>query len=152
MNPVTGGPAEVIRSSATALREHSIHTEVVCVDDPESAFLRNQSYKLHALGPGKYGLAYSPKLAQWLHQNIHRYRAVIIDGLWQYPSWAVTKFFRKSNHSKNPPLFVYSHGMLDPWFQSMTRRPIKSIRNSLYWHMIENQVIKTADSMIFYCQ
>jgi glycosyltransferase involved in cell wall biosynthesis len=43
------------------------------------------------------------------------------------------------------------HGMLDPWFQKDKSRTLKALRNSIYWHLIENSVIRDASGVLFTC-
>ncbi|MFZ4106586.1 glycosyltransferase, partial [Flavobacterium sp.] len=50
------------------------------------------------------------------------------------------------------PYFVYTHGMLDPWFQKDKSRRLKAIRNYFYWHLIEKKVINNADGLLFTCE
>ena len=48
-----------------------------------------------------------------------------------------------------PKLFVMPHGMLDPYFQKAAGRKFKAVRNWLYWKLIENNLIKQADGLLF---
>jgi glycosyltransferase involved in cell wall biosynthesis len=42
--------------------------------------------------------------------------------------------------------------MLDPWFQKEKTRKLKSIRNSIYWHLVEKNVVNYVDGLLFTCQ
>ena len=80
------------------------------------------------------------------------YELVVIHGLWQYPSYATSRIAAKLRKDLNParPVFLlFTHGMLDPWFQSWKRRPIKTLRNILYWHGFERQVTRSVDAVLF---
>jgi glycosyltransferase involved in cell wall biosynthesis len=50
-----------------------------------------------------------------------------------------------------PPYFVFPHGMLDPWFQNAPGRRLKSLRNSIYWKLVESKVIRDASGILFTC-
>ena len=51
-----------------------------------------------------------------------------------------------------PRLLIFSHGMLDPYFQRAAQRRLKAIRNWAYWKLIESRVINTADALLFTCE
>ena len=42
--------------------------------------------------------------------------------------------------------------MLDPYFQTTKERKWKSIRNYIYWYLIEKKVIGEADGLLFTCE
>jgi glycosyltransferase involved in cell wall biosynthesis len=160
MDPSHGGPSQGIRNSIPELEKIHVHNEVVCLDSPEALFLGKDTFPVHALGPGKGHWNYSPKLFPWLLENIGRFDAIIVHGIWQYHSYAVSKAlitFRKAhtqhslNENKVPKLFIMPHGMLDPYFQKASSRRLKAIRNWIYWKLIESKTINKADGMFFTC-
>jgi glycosyltransferase involved in cell wall biosynthesis len=122
-------------------------TEVVCCDAVGHARNEEFGFKIHTLGPGKYGYAYSPRLLPWLRQNISAYDAVILDGLWLWTSLAA--HLARKNSSPRPKLFIMPHGMLDPWFQRDSSRRLKAWRNFFYWLAIERHVVNSADGLLF---
>ncbi|HQU09843.1 MAG TPA: glycosyltransferase, partial [Opitutales bacterium] len=64
-------------------------------------------------------------------------------GLWQYEGIATLRAFKR----QDAVLYVYSHGMLDPWFKQ--EHPIKHIKKLLYWWLFEYQLIAHADRILF---
>ena len=86
-----GGPPQGIRNSIGELERLGIHNEVVCCDAPDAAWLGRDSFPIYTLGPGKYGFAYTPKLGPWLEENLSRFDAVIVHGLWLWPSVCATR-------------------------------------------------------------
>jgi glycosyltransferase involved in cell wall biosynthesis len=44
------------------------------------------------------------------------------------------------------------HGMLDPYFQRLDVRPIKAIRNWLFWKLVEGRVVNDAAGLLFTCE
>jgi len=171
MDPATGGPCQGIRYSIPQLQAEGCLNEVVCLDDPSAPFLETDPLIIHALGQGRGPLRYHPGLIPWLEANLSRFDAVIVHGLWLWPSIATRiathrlrkKLQRLSASSlsrsassqlptpKIPPYFVMPHGMLDPWFQKDKSRKLKALRNSIYWHLIENSVIRDASGVLFTC-
>jgi glycosyltransferase involved in cell wall biosynthesis len=91
MDPAMGGPPQGIRNSIAELERLGIRNEAVCCDAPDAAWLGKDSFPVHALGPGKYGFAYTPKLGPWLEENLPRFDAVIVHGLWLWPSVCATR-------------------------------------------------------------
>ncbi len=122
--------------------------EVVCLDDPRSEFLTQQAFPFHALGAGRGSWAYHRALRPWLSKNLPRFDAVVLNGLWQYSGYLMSKLARQND---SPPYFIFPHGMLDPWFQQVSNRRFKAIRNWLYWKIIEQHVIRQAGGLLFTC-
>ena len=162
-NPVVGGPAEAIRNIILEYEKVDKKAEIVCLDDPNESFLNAESlmFSIHALGHVDNFWFFSPKLANWLRKNINRFDAVIMHGLWLYPSYAVNAVMQdlKTELSKGmgsvekvPPLLIFPHGMLDPYFQQSTRRRFKAVRNWIYWKLVERWVVSGADALLFTCE
>ena len=157
MNPASGGPCQGIRNSVSALEELGFLNEVVCCDSPDEMWIKKDSFPIHALGPGKFGYAYTAKLQPWLEQNLSRFDAVIVHGLWQWPVQATMRAFKKLKANSPPatrhlPLFIMPHGMLDPWFQRDKSRRRKAIRNSIYWWLFERNAVNSVDALLFTCE
>ncbi|MCA0230617.1 MAG: glycosyltransferase [Bacteroidetes bacterium] len=154
MNPKIGGPSYGIRNSIPTLSELGIKNEIVSLDFPNEEFLKNETCTIHALGPTKTSWCYSEKLLPWLYDNLGNFDAVIIHGLWLYHGFAVHKAmkFLKKKGFPTPKVFVMPHGMLDPYFQLAQGRKWKSIRNRIYWALIEKHIINNADNILFTCE
>ena len=143
IDPQGGGPMEGVRQYGSRLVELGHSVEVVSLDDPAADFVGAFPLKVHALGPanGKYG--YSRQLLPWLKARARSYDRVIVNGLWQYHSFAAWRAFRGSG----TPYFVFTHGMLDPWFK--TNYPLKHLKKMLYWPWAEYRVLRDAEAVLF---
>ena len=116
---------------------------MVSLDDPDAPWVADFPVPVHALGPGRTGYAFSPRLAPWLQANAARYDVVIIHGLWQHSSFGAWSALRESG----TPYFVYAHGMLDPWFKRAY--PLKHLKKCLYWAWAERRVLRDAQAVLF---
>ena len=156
MDPKYGGPSQGIRNLNAGEKDREVIREVVCFDASDSSYLGHDNFKIHALGKGAGVWNYSNKLIPWLNNNIQRFDIVIINGLWQYYSYATGRVMaslkKQFPGNKLPKLFVMPHGMLDPYFQNAKGRRLKAIRNWAYWKLIEKNVVNDADGLLFTCQ
>ncbi|MDE1191347.1 MAG: glycosyltransferase [Arachidicoccus sp.] len=150
MNPESGGVCKAIRDIIFGMSElyKNCENDVVCVDNPESSFIKNDSINIIALGPKKTSWSYCSSLLPWLVTNYRKYDKVIVHGLWQYQSYAIYKAWKKYKFN----YFVMPHGMLDPYFQKAKGRKIKALRNSLLWHVVEHKLINNAKGLLFTCE
>jgi glycosyltransferase involved in cell wall biosynthesis len=69
-----------------------------------------------------------------------------VNGIWQFHSFAVWNALR---HSKTPYV-VFTHGMLDPWFNKTY--PLKHLKKMLYWPWAERRVLRDAAAVLFTCE
>ena len=146
VDPRGGGTVESIYQFGVFLTKEGHCMEAVCLDAPDAPWLADFPIKTYALGVGKTLYSYSPALVPWLKENAPRYDAVIVNGLWQYPGFAVWRAL----HGTKTPYFVYTHGMLDPWFKRAFK--LKHFRKSLYWPWGEYRVLRDAKAVLFTCE
>jgi glycosyltransferase involved in cell wall biosynthesis len=141
-----GGPIEGVRQLAIANRRQGHQIEVVSLDAPDSRDAKNFLFPVHALGPGLLKYSYSRRLVPWLRENVGNYDIVIVNGIWQYQSFAIWRVL----HKAHTPYVVYTHGMLDPWFK--TRYPLKHLKKMLYWPWGEYRVLRDASAVLSTCE
>ena len=143
VDPRCGGPVEGIRQITPTLTRLGHTTEVVSLDDPDAPWVADFPVPVHAVGPSRAKYSYSPYLAPWLRANAAHYDVVIIHGLWQHSSFGAWQALRGSE----TPYFVYTHGMLDPWFKHAY--PLKHLKKCLYWPWAERRVLRDARAVLF---
>ncbi len=126
--------------------ERGHEVTLVSLDDPAKA----RDYKIPGdfipIGPGKSSFGYCPNLDRWLSENLKHFDTVIIHGTWQYhgfATWRATRCLGK----EAPPYFVFTHGMLDPWFKRAY--PLKHLKKWLYWPWGEYRVLRDARAVLF---
>lgn len=146
VDPRTGGPVEGVKQMGAMLRSWGHTVEVACLDDPQADWLSSFPLPVHALGPAQGHYRYAPRLVPWLRAHASGFDAVIVDGLWQYNGFGTWRALRKSK----TPYFVFTHGMLDPWFKRTY--PFKHLKKWLYWPWAEYRVLRDATSVLFTCE
>lgn len=140
---VNGGPVVAISQLTVALQELGHQCEVVTLDAANTSGVAEFPGIVHALGPSFGTYSYNSHLAPWLRQNAARFDAVIVSGIWQYPSFAAWLVSRKIHF----PYFVFIHGALDPWFKYTY--PLKHLKKWLYWPWAEYRVLRDANAILF---
>jgi glycosyltransferase involved in cell wall biosynthesis len=144
VNPQGGGPIEGLVQLARVNSRYGHHIEVACIDDPNAEWVTSCPLPCHALGPGRvYKYKYSSRLVPWLRANRHRYDAVVVNGIWQYHAFAAWRALSGTG----TPYFVYTHGMLDPWFKR--KYPLKHLRKWLFWPWSDYRVLRDAAAVLF---
>lgn len=146
IDPKGGGPMEGVRQFGLQLKERGHTLEVVSLDDPHAPFLKDFPLKVHALGPSKGSYRYNAKLKPWLQQHASEYDAVVVNGLWQYHGLGTWRALSDAS----VPYFVFTHGMLDPWFKHTY--PLKHLKKWLYWPWAEYRLLRDARAVIFTCE
>lgn len=146
VDPRGGGPIEGVLRIHEALTALGHQSELASLDDPAAPFVSACPAPVHALGPSASSYHYNERAVPWLREHARDYDAVIVNGLWQYTGFAA---WRALDHSVTP-YFVYTHGMLDPWFKR--RYPLKHLKKWLYWPWGEYRVLRDAAAVIFTCE
>jgi len=143
VDPRGGGPMEALRHYGARVRGMGHEPEVLTLDDPGEPHLQDYPLPTCAIGPshGRYG--FNPRLRGWLRQNVHRFDAVIVHGLWQYHGFGTWRALRQLG----VPYFVFPHGMLDPWFK--TTYPLKHLKKCLYWPWADYRLLRDARAVLF---
>lgn len=146
VDPKGGGPMEGVRQYGIQLTKLGHATEVLTLDDPAAPFVADFPLKVHALGPtaGSYG--YNARLTPWLETHAGNYDVVIVNGLWQYHGFGAWRAL----HRMKVPYFVFTHGMLDPWFKRTY--PLKHLKKWLYWPWAEYRLLRDARAVLFTCE
>lgn len=146
MNPTGGGPTEGVRQIDRILHSMGHEVDVLSLDATDHEFGSNYEGTIFGLGPPTTSYGYTERLVPWLQENSKYYDAVIVNGIWQYTSFAVWRALSRTQK----PYFVFTHGMLDPWFKHTY--PLKHLKKWLYWPWAEYRVLRDARRVIFTCE
>jgi glycosyltransferase involved in cell wall biosynthesis len=143
IDPRGGGPAEGVKQLTRVATRLKHRVEIAVLERPEQAWVREYDCPIHEVGPSYFRYGYAPKLAGWLQKNFSRFSAVVVNGLWQYQSFCTWRVLRGTSL----PYFVFTHGMLDPWFRH--RYPLKHLKKMAYWPWAEYRVLRDAAAVLF---
>ncbi|GAB4213791.1 MAG: glycosyltransferase [Synechococcales cyanobacterium] len=146
MDPAAGGTVEVIRQMAPVLIAMGHTTEVACLDAPGSPWINTYPFPIHAVDRGWTGYRFSRRWIPWLREQATNFDVVIIHGVWQFTSYGGWLALR----SLGIPYYLYTHGMLDPWFERTY--PLKHIKKVIYWWLTEQYVFRDAQAVLFTCE
>ena len=150
MNPAQGGPQENLTQISRALARLGHVTDIATLDAPTSTW-GSELGEVFRFGPARLGnYGYSESLHRWLRESAARYDGVIVHGLWQYHGLACWRALAGSGVRSGVPYYVFSHGMLDPWFRR--RFPLKHLKKQLYWNCAEYRVLRDAKAVLFTCE
>lgn len=143
LDPSVGGVASAVLALSRGMAERGHEVEMLVVEDPKSPWLTEIGLPVHAIGSGQTSYQYSSELLPWLKANGGDYDHVIVNGIWQYLSFAAWRRYAGSSI----PYFVFPHGMLDPWFKETF--PLKHLKKWLYWPWSEYRVLRDAAAVVF---
>ena len=147
LDPATGGTAQGVLQLASSAQRSGRSVEILTLDPPQTTWGDSIGCAVHRLGPCSLGsYRYSALLRPWLRAHHRQYKSVVVHGLWQYHGLAV----RSELHGTTTPYFVYTHGMLDPWFKRQF--PLKHLKKCLYWPWGEYRVLRDARAVLFTCE
>lgn len=157
-DPRYGGPVEGIVKSSAALAKLGHFREIVTLDHPSDPWLDAFPVPVFPLGSLPIGIrkrwrwlpwvhyGYAPKLIPWLRANATQYDTVIVNGLWNYSTFAA----RRALTPRKSPYYVFTHGMLDPWFRKTY--PLKSLLKQIFWWFCEGPLLANSRGVLFTCE
>jgi glycosyltransferase involved in cell wall biosynthesis len=143
LDPCGGGPAEGVKQLTRAATKLKHSVEIAVLQRTEDSWAREYDCPIHYMGPSYLKYGYAPRFASWLRRHKSRFAAVIVNGIWQYQSFGTWQVLRGSS----VPYFVFTHGMLDPWFKR--EYPLKHLKKLLYWASAEYRVLRDARAVLF---
>lgn len=134
---------EGVRQITPHLAALNVATTVASLDPPEAPWLQDQPFQARGLGPVAGGYGYRRGLPARIRALAQDHDAVIIEGTWQYHAYATWRALRGSGI----PYFLYTHGMLDPWFKRTY--PLKHLKKWTYWPWADYRVLRDAKAVLF---
>ena len=151
VDPRSGGPIEGILRQDVAMGAGGVR-EIVSLDPPDAPFLTDLPIAVHAMGVIPYNslstnnlarFGYSPRLVPWLQRNVQAYDCAVVNGLWNYAAVGSSRVLPGGSL----PYFLFSHGMMDPWFRKAS--PLKYQAKQLSWLLFEGRLAAGAEALLF---
>lgn len=143
IDPAAGGPIEAVRQFNRHCARAGHEVEIASLDDPALTPAESHGIRVWSLGPAALNYGYSRNFVPWLERNHSRFDAFVINGLWQYHSYASWQVLRHANR----PFVAFPHGMLAPYFKR--RYPMKHLKKAVYWPWTEYRVLRDASAVLF---
>jgi glycosyltransferase involved in cell wall biosynthesis len=138
----SGGPVEGVRQTSVYLKRLGHSVDILSLDTPDANDIAYLGVPVHSLGLATSSFGYSPKVAKWLEAHLENYDVLIVHGLWQYPGLPTRRIALKHKI----PYFVFTHGMLDPWFNEAY--PLKKLKKMAFWPW-QHPVLRDARAVLF---
>lgn len=147
-DPRDGGPIEGARRVAEIWAKQGHVQDMLTLDAPGEQHLTDYPGRIIQVGPpvGRGPLnryRYSAQMVPWLKAHAGEYDAVIVSGLWRY----LARGAMKALAGGRVPYFVFTHGMLDPWFRQGA--PLKHWAKQLSWWWAEGPLLANARAVLF---
>ncbi|MDF0490994.1 glycosyltransferase [Sphingomonas sp. H39-1-10] len=147
-DPRSGGPIEGTRRFGAVWAQHGHQQDLLTLDAPGESFLTDYPGEIIGVGPPRtsnplHKYRYAPKMVPWLRSNLKKYDAVIVSGLWRYSAMGARQALIKSG----VPYYVFTHGMLDPWFRETY--PVKHWIKQISWLISEGPLLNSARNVLF---
>jgi glycosyltransferase involved in cell wall biosynthesis len=143
IDPKDGGTVEAVRQMTAAMVGQYGSAEVLSIETPQREWLESWPVKVHSIGGTWSYYRYTGELVPWIKRNHGQYDAIVIHGVWRYSSVGIWRVLRKTG----TPYFLFTHGMLDPWFQHAY--PGKHFKKSVFWRLFEHRVLRDARAVLF---
>ena len=151
VDPRGGGPIEgIVRQNAAMGLDGRL--EIVSLDPPDAPFLKDLAFSVYAMGVTPHaeigrnklaGFGYSPRFVPWLKSNARDYDCAIVHGLWNYGAVGASRALPGGDL----PYFLFSHGMMDPWFRKTY--PLKHQVKQASWLLFEGRLAAGAEAVLF---
>lgn len=143
VDPHDGGPINGLKMAATVMAQSGHETEIVSLDRETDPYHERFPFKVYPQGSWVRRYGYTPKLAQWIARNAHRYDAAVVHGLWNHAAIGGGMALRKAGL----PYVVFVHGMLAPWFRDAY--PLKHMAKQIFWLAAQGKVLRDARYCLF---
>lgn len=146
VDPAGGGVVESVKQVSLELIRLGHAVEFLTLDGPQSDWLADFPLPLTPTGPSYAGFGYNNRCCRFLRAHRRSFDAVVVHGLWQYHGLASWRALAGTD----TPYFVFTHGMLDPWFKRTY--PLKHLKKCLYWPWGDYRLLRDAAAVIFTCE
>jgi len=119
------------------------HIELVALGGTPGQWMEGLAVPIHRLPDGRGTLRINSPLNRWIMGRAGAFDCIIVHGIWDFCSLGTWRALRDST----VPFFVFTHGMLDPWFKH--RRPLRHFVRWFYWLSAGYPILRDAHAVFF---
>ncbi len=138
LDPRYGGPSKAIIDNSLYLVSKGIKVDIITNDLKNSNFYKNSKINIINIGKKYFSKSFNPLLFFWILKNKHNYNRFIVHGIWELNT-IVANLLLKNNY------YVFTHGQLDPYFQS---EKLNTLKKKIYWFFIEQKNLINSKSLL----
>ena len=135
-----GGVPRVALDLAARCAAYGVTSDVIgfgpysVADNPLSP---DRIFNLPVSFPARY--SYAPQFRGWLRSHLHTYDAVVLHGLWLYPSVTAAEECSR----QGIPYIYFPCGTLEPW-AVFGQGWWKALKKTVYWYLRERKMVDRA--------
>ena len=141
-----GRSAEAVCELSLVQRQFGHTVEITVVGSSGGNAFDHLGIPIHHIDGGWGAYGYDSGFVPWMKERAGRYDCVIVHGIWDYCGLGTSRALQDSA----VPYFVFTHGMLDPWFK--LHQPIRHLIRWLYWPWGGYPVLRDAHAVFFLCE
>lgn len=139
-----GGPVVWVFEASAVLEEQGVKSVLLTADAPDSEAVRLSPMETVGVGPGTMGaFAKCEALPKWIEDHASEFDLVVFHAIFTHSAWAGHKAAKRAGL----PYAVFTHGMLDPWFNR--QYPLKKLKKQLTWRTGPFPLLRDAKRVIF---
>jgi len=146
VNPKTGGPIEGVLQQAKAHAACGHMVEIVSNDSSDITGIPIPNFQTYFIRNKRKDSIFYRSLYTWVRSNCQNYDCVIVNGIWGFLPLVV----KLALDGTDIPYFVFTHGMLDPWFKR--KYPLKHLKKWLVWPWAVYPALRDAEAVFFTCE
>ena len=144
VDPADAGPAAIALQLGSSLSAAGDACEMLVMrHGADSIPAPLDGVPVHVGGPGLGRYAYSGSTRRWLDENLARFDAVVIHGIWQHFVMVAAACAR----ARRVPYFVYPHGTLDGNLPAIY--PVRHLKKLAYWQLVARSLMEHATGVCF---
>ena len=137
LNPKYGGPSKTIIDSSLSLIKEGFKVDILTNDLKKSNFFKSRYINIINKGPALGNYRFNLRLFFWLLKNRNSYDMFIVHGIWEFNT-LICRILLKN-------YYVFTHGQLDPFFETQT---LKKIKKQIYWKLFEKKNLLQSKSLL----
>ena len=138
LDKIYGGPSNTIIDSSKILSKKGFRVDILTHDHDYGDTKVNNNIKIFNKGPNFTNYFLNIKITLWLLKNRHKYDFFIIHGIWKFKT-LLARFLLKGRY------FVFTHGMLDPYFGTEF---FKNLKKNIFWLLIEKKNLTNSNTIL----